>query len=176
MKPTIVFVPGAWLVPEFYRPFLEAVQTAGFPTVTAELPSLDPVDPTAADCATDAASIRRLVCSLVEEKGLDVVLVMHSYASMPGGAAAIGLSKSERVKQEKKGGMLGLVCMGAFLVPEGVSCAGTQGGNLPPWILLDQVRIEFDDNDVEEAYRRHVACYRPQCARSAREDLRCRCQ
>ncbi|BAE59602.1 unnamed protein product [Aspergillus oryzae RIB40] len=150
MKPTVVFVPGAWLVPEFYRPFLEAVQAAGFPTYTAELPSLDPVDPTATDCATDAASIRRLVFSLVEDEGRDVVLVMHSYASMPGGAAAVGLSKSERVQQEKKGGVLGLVCMGAFLVPEGVSCAGTQGGNLPPWILLDQPSTGLNIPDQPE--------------------------
>ncbi|KAE8375739.1 hypothetical protein BDV26DRAFT_283214 [Aspergillus bertholletiae] len=150
MKPTIIFVPGAWLVPEFYRPFLEAVQAAGFPTYTAELLSLNPVDPAAADCATDAESIRRLVCSLVEDEGRDVVLVMHSYASMPGAAAAVGISKSERVKQEKKGGVLGLVCMGAFLVPEGISCAGTQGGNLPSWILLDQPSIGLNVPDQPE--------------------------
>ncbi|GAB1190922.1 hypothetical protein APSETT444_000089 [Aspergillus pseudonomiae] len=112
MKPTVVLVPGAWLVPEFYKPFLEAVQAAGFSTRTAELPSLNPADPTAVDCMADAASIRRLVCSLVEDEGRDVVLVMHSYASMPGGAAATGLSKSERVKQGQKGGVSGLPSVG----------------------------------------------------------------
>ena len=164
MKPTVVLVPGAWLVPEFYKPFLEAVQAVGFSTRTAELPSLNPADPTAVDCMADAASIRRLVCSLVEDECRDVVLVMHSYASMPGGAAATGLSKSERVKQGQKGGVLGLVCMGAFLVPEGVSCAGTQGGNLPSWILLDQVCSQFDDSDYPGSNLRNIAFCWPQCA------------
>ncbi|KAF7595402.1 hypothetical protein BBP40_006397 [Aspergillus hancockii] len=102
MKPTVVLVPGAWLVPDFYKPFLDIIQAAGFPTCVTELPSLDPVDPTTSDCSTDAASIRHDLSVLVEG-GRDVVLVMHSYA-----------------------------------VPEGISCAGTQGGNLPSWILLDQ--------------------------------------
>ncbi|KAF5864570.1 hypothetical protein ETB97_007403 [Aspergillus alliaceus] len=85
-----------------------AVKAAGYPTLTAELPSLDPGDPTVGNCGTDAALIRQHLDFLVEDEGRDVVLVMHSYASMPGGAAASGLSKSQRSQDGQKGGVLGL--------------------------------------------------------------------
>ncbi|KAE8390095.1 hypothetical protein BDV23DRAFT_183792 [Aspergillus alliaceus] len=150
MQPTIVFIPGAWLVPQFYQPFIDAVKAAGYPTLTAELPSLDPGDPTVGNCGTDAALIRQHLDFLVEDEGRDVVLVMHSYASMPGGAAASGLSKSQRSQDGQKGGVLGLVCIAAFLVPEGISCAGMQGGNLPPWILLDQPSTNLNVPDQPE--------------------------
>ena len=64
---------------------------------------------------------------------------MHSYAGIPGAAAATGLARSQRVKEGKLGGIIGLVFIAAFLVPEGMSCSGLQGGNLPSWILLDKV-------------------------------------
>lgn len=77
----------------------------------------------------------------MEDEGKDVVLFMHSYGGMPGAAAATGLAKSQRAQEGKAGGVIGLLFLGAFLVPEGLSYAGLQGGNLPPWILVDQVEI-----------------------------------
>ncbi|PYI04742.1 alpha/beta-hydrolase [Aspergillus sclerotiicarbonarius CBS 121057] len=135
---TIVFVPGAWITPDFYQPFLNACTAAGYPVHYADYPSLDPVDPTVADCKTDTEVIRKTLHKLVEEDGRDIILVMHSYAGMPGAAAALGLAKSQRLGQGQAGGVVGMVFLAAFLVPEGLSCAGLQGGNLPPWILLDK--------------------------------------
>ncbi|RHZ46612.1 uncharacterized protein CDV56_104529 [Aspergillus thermomutatus] len=135
---TIVLVPGAWISPAFYRPFLKALTTAGYPVRYAEYPSLDPADPTSADCKADSEAIASVIRPLVEDEGRDVLLVMHSYAGMPGAAAAMGLAKTERRQQGKSGGIIGMVFIAAFLVPEGLSCAGLQGGNLPPWILLDK--------------------------------------
>jgi hypothetical protein len=138
---TIVLVPGAWLTPAFYEPFLNAVSEAGHPTHCAEYPSLNPADPTRADCKSDADAIIQTLHHLIEDEARDILLVMHSYAGMPGAGAARGLSKSERVKQGKSGGVVGLVFIAAFIVPDGVSCSGLQGGNLPGWILLDKVSI-----------------------------------
>ncbi|KAK2841688.1 hypothetical protein FQN49_006002 [Arthroderma sp. PD_2] len=56
---------------------------------------------------------------------------------MPGTAAMKGLSKTERAQAGKQGGILGLILIAAFLIPEGLSCADGLGGSLPPWILLD---------------------------------------
>ncbi|GFF44459.1 hypothetical protein IFM58399_07298 [Aspergillus lentulus] len=135
---TIVFVPGAWITPDFYQPFLDALTKAGYPVRYAGYPSLDPADPTSADCKADSDAIASVIRPLVEDEARDVLLVMHSYAGMPGAAAAKGLAKTERMQQGKSGGIVGMVFIAAFLVPEGLSCAGLQGGYLPPWILLDK--------------------------------------
>jgi hypothetical protein len=136
---TVVFVPGAWITPVFYLPFLRALSTAGYGVHCASYSSLDPTDPSSADCEADAKDIGDSLRAIVEDEGKDALLVMHSYAGMPGAAAAVGLGKSQRQEQGKPGGVLGMVYIGAFVVPEGVSCAGLMGGNLPPWILLDRV-------------------------------------
>lgn len=136
---TIAFVPGAWITPAFYEPFHQAVNSAGHEFRYASYPSLDPADPSTTDCETDAKDIARILRSIVEGEGKDVFLVMHSYAGMPGSAAAVGLGKSQRKEQGKPGGIIGLVFIGAFVIPEGLSCAGLQGGQLPRWILLDKV-------------------------------------
>ncbi|CAK44181.1 hypothetical protein CBS115989_8613 [Aspergillus niger] len=135
---TLVFIPGAWITRELYQPFLDACSVAGYPVHYAGYPSIDPADPTVADCKTDTDVIRKTLHRLVEEEGKDIFLMMHSYAGMPGAAAALGLAKSQRTQQGKRGGVIGMIFIAAFLVPEGVSCAGLQGGNLPAWILLDK--------------------------------------
>ncbi|OJK03055.1 hypothetical protein ASPACDRAFT_1853617 [Aspergillus aculeatus ATCC 16872] len=141
MAPIIAFIPGAWLTPAFYQPFLSTLtETTTLPTEHIPYPSLDPNpdDPaTAADVQTDTTAIRTRLRTLIESQGREVILVMHSYAGMPGAAAASGLSKAARHRAGKPGGVVGMIFVAAFLVPEGVSCAGLQGGALPRWILLD---------------------------------------
>lgn len=136
---TILFVPGAWITKAFYEPFLQALTIAGYDVRYGGYPSLDPKDPSTTDCHADTEAITAVLRPLVEDEGKDVLLFMHSYAGMPGAAAATGLAKSQRTQEGKVGGVIGLLFLGAFVVPEGLSCAGLQGGNLPPWILLDQV-------------------------------------
>lgn len=136
---TILFVPGAWITPVAYQPFLQTLSGAGYDTRFAAYPSLDPKDPTVQDVEADTKAIASTLKPLVEEEGKDVLIILHSYAGMPGAAAATHLSKTQRAKEGKAGGVIGLLFIGAFVVPEGLSCAGLQGGNLPPWILLDNV-------------------------------------
>lgn len=136
---TILFVPGAWISKAFYEPFLQALTDADYDVHYASYPSFDPKNPSTTDCHTDTEAIRAILNSLVDE-GKDVLLFLHSYAGMPGAAAATGLAKGQRAQEGKLGGVIGLLFLGAFVVPEGLSCASLQGGNLPPWILLDQVR------------------------------------
>ncbi|OQE36733.1 hypothetical protein PENCOP_c011G06559 [Penicillium coprophilum] len=135
---SILFVPGAWITPAFYQPFIHALTVASYDVHYAGYPSLNPKDPLVANCQADTEAITDVLQSLVEDEGKDVVVFMHSYGGMPGSAAASGLAKSQRMKEGKTGGVIGLLYLGAFIVAEGLSCAGLQGGELPPWILLDQ--------------------------------------
>ncbi|CAI7633112.1 unnamed protein product [Penicillium discolor] len=135
---TILFVPGAWIAPSFYGPFLQALTVAGYDIHFAAYPSFNPEDPTTTTCQADTNAITVTLKSLVEDEGKDVLVFMYSYGGMPGAAAATGLAKSQRAREGKAGGVIGLLFLAAFLVPEGSSCWGLQGGNLPPWILVDQ--------------------------------------
>ncbi|KAJ5371872.1 hypothetical protein N7517_003878 [Penicillium concentricum] len=129
---TILFVPGAWITPAFYQPFIHALTVARYDVHYAGYPSLDPKDPLVADCQTDTDAVSDILQSLVEDEGKDVLVFMHSYGGMPGSAAASGLAKSQRAQEGKAGGVIGLLFLGAFVVAEGLSCAGLQGGDLPP--------------------------------------------
>lgn len=137
---TILFVPGAWTARTFYEPFLQALTVAGYDVHYAGYPSVDSSDPLVTDCQADTDAITTILQSLVEDQGKDVVLFLYSYGGMPGSAAATGLAKAQRAQEGKAGGVIGLLFLGAFIVPEGISCAGAQGGILPPWVLHDQVR------------------------------------
>lgn len=134
----ILFVPGAWIAPAFYRPFLQALTVAGYDIHFAGYPSFNPEDSTITTCQADTDAITVALKSLVEDEGKDVIVFMYSYGGMPGAAAATGLAKSQRAQEGKAGGVIGLLFLAAFLVPEGLSCWGLREGTLPPWILVDQ--------------------------------------
>lgn len=139
--PIILLIPGAWLPPACYSTFVKALNEAGYITHVRTYPSLNPAEPSTASCAADADYIRRYLELLVEREEKDVVLIMHSYAGMPGAAAARGFAKPQRLERGRSGGVLGLVFVAAFLVPEGMSCAGSMGGSLPPWISENVVSL-----------------------------------
>ncbi|EED13445.1 conserved hypothetical protein [Talaromyces stipitatus ATCC 10500] len=148
-KPTIVFIPGAWLPEPTYSSFLQALEKAGYPVRYISFPSSESAG---ADCQQDATAIRdQAIKPLIEHEGKDILLLMHSYGSMPGASAARGFCKTDRQRNGQAGGIIALICIGAFLVPEGLSCAGLQGGKLPDWVLLDQPEkgVNIPDNAVE---------------------------
>ncbi|KAL9120726.1 MAG: hypothetical protein Q9187_002714 [Circinaria calcarea] len=143
-KPTILLVAGAWLRPATYEPFLNLFKEAGYSTLSVSYPSFNPTDPHKTDVAADSRSIRENVLHpLVEEDGKEVVIIMHSYGGMPGSVAAKGLGEKQRRKEGKLGGVLGLIFITAFVIQEGASVADGQGGNLPPWVKVDDPRPGF---------------------------------
>ena len=142
-KPTVLFIPGAWLPPSAYSAFLHAVRNAGYPTECASYPSFDPKDSVHVDAATDTSYIlKNYLIPLIEIEGKDVVIVMHSYGGIPGSGAAIGLGKATRKQEGRKGGVVGLVHSSGFVLSEGLSCADGQGGSLPAWIKENYVRFQ----------------------------------
>ena len=68
-----------------------------------------------------------------------MVLFTHSYSGVPGSAAAKGLSKAERVAQNKTTSVLGQIYLSA-LIPKGGDGKGVTamfGGKMPPHIVVD---------------------------------------
>ena len=140
-KPTVVIVPGGWHSSNAYERLASCLQKAGYPTVTTKLPSLSPHEPSKCDCRSDAASVRKQLLPLIEDEGKDIIFFCHSYGGIPAGGAAYGLSKSARKNQGKTGGVLGLIYLTAFVVPEGESLVNYLGGKHPPYYLADNVCI-----------------------------------
>ena len=140
-KPTILFIPGAWLHLSTYDTFISLLQDSSFPTIYAAYPSLDPSDPANADAAADTHDVlEESLFPLIENEGKDVVIVMHSYGGVPGSAAAKGLSKVRRSQEGKRGGVVGLIHISGFVLPGGASVADGQRGQLPEWVKENEVR------------------------------------
>ncbi|KFY15305.1 hypothetical protein V492_02086, partial [Pseudogymnoascus sp. VKM F-4246] len=102
---------------------------------------LNPTPPAAdATCTADALSLRVQLLPLLEE-GKDVVVVCHSYGGIPAGGAARGLAKKEREARDEKGGVLGLIYLTSFVVPEGVSLVQFLGGQHAPYVQQNQTGL-----------------------------------
>lgn len=141
-KPTIVCVPGAWHTPHVYRKVLEILDGYGYPTVGLPLPSVG-ATPAHTSFDYDVKCIRDCLTELVNEEK-EVVLVMHSYSGIPGAEAPVGLGKKERQSLGLKGGVVRLVFIMAFAMPEGFQpfqpIAG--GARFPEWMITDMdVRV-----------------------------------
>lgn len=117
-KPSILLVPGSFGRPEFYDPIMDAVKSNGYAIRGLHLPSVAPetgpvgLPPSMYD---DAAFIAAEIEKLADE-GEDVVLVAHSYGGVPATESLKGLSKEERAKAGKKGGVVRLAYL-TCLVP-----------------------------------------------------------
>ncbi|KFY45988.1 hypothetical protein V494_00668 [Pseudogymnoascus sp. VKM F-4513 (FW-928)] len=137
-KPTLFLVPGAWHPNTCFAPLSALLTTAGYPVHLATLPSLNPTPPAAdATCTADALSLRAQLLPIIEE-GKDVVVVCHSYGGIPAGGAARGLAKKEREARNEKGGVLGLIYLSSFVVPEGASVVQFLGGEYAPFVQQNQ--------------------------------------
>ncbi len=95
------------------------LQQAGYPVSCTQLGSVDSPDPHACHMSKDILAIQQQILQPLLDKGQDLLLVAHSIAGYAGGAAALGLSKTECTAAGKKGGILGVVFIAAFLSRRG---------------------------------------------------------
>lgn len=119
-KPTLLFVHGAWHVPDSYRKLISALQAVGFEVHVPRHLSMNESRPPNADLGSDTEAIRSYATSLVEA-GRTVAVLMHSYGGQVGTNALYGLSKEARAAQGQQGGISHLIYMAAFALPEGKS-------------------------------------------------------
>lgn len=128
-KPSILLIPGSFGLPEFYDPVVDAVAAKGYEIRALHYPSVGlksgPVGPPTS-MYDDAKFIAGEVEKLADE-GKDVILIAHSYGGVPMTECTKGLSKEERAKQGKKGGIVSLAYMTALVPGVGMSAMSLLG-------------------------------------------------
>ena len=131
MATTIVFVPGAWHGPEAFGQVSSLLKKEGHKCVGVSLPSVG-ANPPLKDMSEDVKAVRDAISSEVEQ-GHDVVVAVHSYGGVPGNEAIKGLTKTDQEAKGKKGGVVKVLFICAFALPEATSLMDALGGTPLPW-------------------------------------------
>ncbi|KAI8714875.1 AB hydrolase-1 domain-containing protein [Fusarium sp. LHS14.1] len=144
-RPSLLIVPGASGLPEFYDPFIEAVTEKGYDIKALHIPSVGLATgaregplPTMYDDAEFVAKHVRELADL----GHDVILITHSYGGTPATESVKGITKKERQKQGLKGGIIGIAYM-TSLVP---NIGGSAGGVKAAFPDEEKVPMAIDEN------------------------------
>ncbi|KAI0486006.1 Alpha/beta hydrolase fold-1 [Xylaria cf. heliscus] len=121
-KPVLVFCPGAWCDPGYFRYTTDILTKAGYTCLTVSLPSvgseLRPKDapPITHGLQTDANAVRDVVIPQLDA-GHDVVVVCHSYGGVVTSEAVRGLDRASRGADT--GAVIYLVYVAAILLDVG---------------------------------------------------------
>ncbi|KAI0460254.1 Alpha/beta hydrolase fold-1 [Xylaria acuta] len=121
-KPALVFCPGAWCAPEYFRFTTDILTKAGYTCLTVSLPSvgseLRPKDapPITQGLQTDANAVRDVVIPQLDG-GRDVVLICHSYGGVVTSEAVRGLDRASRGPDT--GAVIRLVYVAAIVLDVG---------------------------------------------------------
>jgi pimeloyl-ACP methyl ester carboxylesterase len=136
----------------------------GYETATAELASVGSV-PGLQTWADDITSIQKAVASLADA-GKKIIIVAHSYGSLPAGEAIKDLLLRAREAEGKNGGVVHFVYISAFVLPPSTSLMDALGGKNLPWFNVSESKLEVEPEDPatifyndlpEETQREHIA-------------------
>jgi hypothetical protein len=105
--------------PKYTEALQNKLQAEGFTIVTGTNPSNGAVNFTPGQAFyDDAAHWREKILSFIDN-GQDVVVFMHSVATLLGIEAAKGLTKADRAKAGKKNGVAHMIFLAGYLPNEG---------------------------------------------------------
>lgn len=137
LKPTVLFVHGAWHTNEAFGAVQTLLSKAGYGIKNLQLASSTPNGPYDADIADDIAVIQNALTDILStNRDSEIIVVMHSYGGIPGSAAAKGFWRKQREEEGKKGGIVHLVYLASLALPEGVSLKMASGGEPSPWTTV----------------------------------------
>lgn len=157
-KPVFILSPGAWHTSEVYNKLVPHLEAKGHRTVLHDWPSITQAPLTSFD--EDIQAIRTTVLREADA-GNDVVIVAHSWSGSPVNSSVADLSKAERAKQGKPGGIVKLVFLCAFVVSEGVSLLGAMGGDdskIPLWNVQVRLPLPLQLCYTNCYFRRAMSC------------------
>jgi hypothetical protein len=121
---------------------VDAVALKGYEIQTLKLPTIPSPNTTLGvptSMYDDAAYVAQVVEGLANQDK-DVLLISHSYGGVPMTQSVKGLSKKDRKKQDKKGGIVRLAYL-TSLVPDVGQSGGDVLAKAPP---EDQLEFEID--------------------------------
>ncbi|RDW56489.1 hypothetical protein BP5796_13130 [Coleophoma crateriformis] len=130
-KPVLIFTPGAWHTPEIFSEVFSELEPLGFKCIGYSLLAVGH-EPAVKDLQPDIDAIRQLV-SDEADTGKDIVVVAHSWSGIVVSGALEGLGKVSRETEGKKGGVVRIAYISAFVPDEGVSLIQAFGGSPPEW-------------------------------------------
>lgn len=135
VKPDFIIVPGAWHSPEAFKPTSVLLEKAGYTLHGVPLASFG-ASPPLQNFDPDVKVIRDTV-NKVLSSGKDVVIVYHSYGSVPGSEALVDYLKDLESKTKKRGwgNVQRLVFCCAFVLPEGGSLMAALQSKDLPWFI-----------------------------------------
>ena len=142
-KPVVVLVHGAWHRPLHYIEFINGLRTKGFEVVTPVNATAGWDDSIVGKTHFDDAKIIQKAMDPYLDAGKKIVLVCHSYGGIPGTAAAEGNTFPERASKGQEGGIVSVVFIAAFALPQpGMSLWVGVGNRKPDWWDI-QVRAKL---------------------------------
>ena len=131
-KPTLVLIPGSFSPSSLYSEVSSRLEAKGFQIIVGDLPTTGRSPPApAATMREDAGYFHDLVSGIADE-GKDVVLLAHSYGGIVANQSAKGILKTDRTALGKRGGVVRIVFLAAFVPQVGQSlqdCVGAGDGD-----------------------------------------------
>jgi pimeloyl-ACP methyl ester carboxylesterase len=122
-KPTYVLLPGAWHSPSIYDDVVNLLAKHDYPAISLPPPG----------GGGPPGCLSKLV-----SQDKEVILVVHSYAGLPGGEATKDLGKKDREAQGLKGGIIRFVVINGFVAPPGFQPAPRGDySTMPEWMKFD---------------------------------------
>jgi Alpha/beta hydrolase family len=142
-KPEFVLVPGAWHSPEAFKPTSDILEKAGFTFHGVPLKSFG-ASPPLRSFDPDVEVIRDAV-NRVLSSGKDIVIIYHSYGSVPGSEALLEYVKGleSGTKKEGWGKIQRLVFCCAFVLPEGGSLMAALQFKDLPWFIRNVCLLQI---------------------------------
>ncbi len=146
-KPTFLLVPGSFLPPEYYNDTAKQLWSRGFKSHVVTLPSVGSPDHLTSN-EPDVLAIRRaleveLTYSFPKK---NIIIVAHSYGSIPTCEAVKGFKYQDRLVQGKSNGVIRMIFVAAWLLKEKESTLSLQGKYYMkmPWARFDVGHYTLD--------------------------------
>jgi pimeloyl-ACP methyl ester carboxylesterase len=141
-KPTVVIVPGSWQLPIVWDEFRSVLEGAGHEAHHVALPSIGGTTLPLTGLPEDVAAVRDVLNPLVAQ-GKEIVLLCHSSGGIVGSNAVEGFDVAARQAAGEQGGVVRIVYLAAFMLPQGQSLIGLLGGQPLPWMVIGVSSIPF---------------------------------
>lgn len=148
---TVLFVPGAWHTSNCFDPVIQNLPPTHYKTLKVHLPTNTINANQHRSFAPDIAAIRSQLEQAIAS-GDHVMIVAHSYGSVPANEAIKGLDSQTRRAKGLKGGVSHLFFCTAFILAEGQSLMSALGGTDLPWFRVSEDRLEVVPLEPERVF------------------------